>query len=75
MWHDVALMGTGTWHCSALTAGTDGHYRWHFWGHTDQGTLIIIALMRLSSPLELSARQLMRREMLITGISLFTCDQ
>ncbi|CAI9565572.1 unnamed protein product [Staurois parvus] len=32
--------------------GTD---RWHFWGHTDhQGTLIISALMRLSSPLELS---------------------
>ncbi|CAI9619650.1 unnamed protein product, partial [Staurois parvus] len=24
--------------------------RWHFWGHTDhQGTLIISALMRLSS--------------------------
>ncbi|CAI9620273.1 unnamed protein product [Staurois parvus] len=22
---DVALMGTGTWHCSALTAGIDGH--------------------------------------------------
>ncbi|CAI9578968.1 unnamed protein product [Staurois parvus] len=22
---DVALMGTATWHFSALTAGTDGH--------------------------------------------------
>ncbi|CAI9534001.1 unnamed protein product, partial [Staurois parvus] len=50
--------------------------RWHYWGgYTDhEGTLIISALMRLCSLLKLSARQLVRREMPITGISLFTCD-
>ncbi|CAI9538259.1 unnamed protein product [Staurois parvus] len=39
--------------------------RWHCCGYTDhQGTLIISVLMIT-----------VRTEMLITGISLFTCDQ
>ncbi|CAI9535668.1 unnamed protein product, partial [Staurois parvus] len=56
--------------------------RWRCWGYTDhQGTLIISALMisaHVSSaegrlPALLCSRAV--REMPITGISLFTCDQ
>ncbi|CAI9545339.1 unnamed protein product [Staurois parvus] len=47
--------------------------RWRCWSYTDhQGTLIISALMIC---VHLSAWQLERREMPITGISLFTRDQ
>ncbi|CAI9537680.1 unnamed protein product [Staurois parvus] len=45
--------------------------RWHCWGYTDhQGTLIISALK-----ISVSVTALVGREMPITGISLFTCDQ